>query len=290
MSTQIMSACWKLQMPPTAKAVLISLADNANDHGECWPSLTTIAERTCFGRTAVIEAIKWLESAGLVKADRTDRYRTFYVLTPANFDAEKLVRQDNQSGKRTSSPDDKLVRLADDEVREPDDEVRQADTNRQEPSRTVSKATKKQRADALPCPDDVTEQTWADWLALRKAKRAPVTETVVSQARSESRKAGMSLEAFLAVWCARGSQGLQADWLKPSERAGPAPGRFTHPASPPSKTLSAIQQLQGMKHGNQLDSRRNSGRPEPAALLESGSDPSSGHDRWDGDGLASGGY
>lgn len=290
MSTQIMSACWKLQMPPTAKAVLISLADNANDYGECWPSLTTIAERTCFGRTAVIEAIKWLESVGLVKADRTDRYRTFYVLTPANFDAEKLVRQDNQSVKRTSPSNGELVRLADDEVREPDDEVRQADTNRQEPSRTVSKATKKQRADALPCPDDVSPQTWADWLALRKAKKAPVTETVVKQARVEARKAGITFEAFLAVWCARGSQGLQADWLKPSERAGPAPGRFAQPVSPPSKSLSAIHTLQGMKHGNQLDSRRNSGRPEPAALLESGSDPGSGHDRWDGDGLASGGY
>lgn len=290
MSTQIMSACWKLQMPPTAKAVLISLADNANDHGECWPSLTTIAERTCFGRTAVIEAIKWLESVGLVKADRTDRYRTFYVLTPANFDAEKLVRQDNQSGKRTSPSNGELVRLADNEVREPDDEVRQADTNRQEPSRTVSKATKKQRADALPCPDDVSPQTWADWLALRKAKKATVSQTVIDHARREAGKAGMTFEAFLAVWVFRGSQGLQADWLKPSERAGPAPGRFTQPASPPSKTLSAIQQLQGMKHGNQLDSRRNSGRPEPAALLESGSDPGSGHDRWDGDGLASGGY
>lgn len=288
MSTQIMSACWKLQMPPTAKAVLISLADNANDHGECWPSLTTIAERTCFGRTAVIEAIKWLESVGLVKADRSDRYRTFYVLTPANFDPEKLVRQNNQSGKRTSSSNGELVRQADNEVRETDDEVRQADTNRQEPSRTVSKATKKQRADALPCPDDVNPQTWSDWLALRKAKKAPVTETVVKQARSESGKAGMTFDAFLAVWCARGSQGLQAEWLKPNERAGPALARANPTSSPPSKTLSAIQQLQGMKHGNQLDSRRNSGRPEPAALLESGSDTGGGHDRWDGNGLASG--
>lgn len=290
MSTQIMSACWKLQMPPTAKAVLISLADNANDHGECWPSLTTIAERTCFGRTAVIEAIKWLESVGLVKADRSDRYRTFYVLTPANFDPEKLVRQNNQSGRRTSSSNGELVRQADNEVRETDDEVRQADTNRQEPSRTVSKATKKQRADALPCPDDVNPQTWSDWLALRKAKKAPVTETVVKQARSESGKAGMTFDAFLAVWCARGSQGLQAEWLKPNERAGPALARANPTSSPPSKTLSAIQQLQGMKHGNQLDSRRNSGRPEPAALLESGSDAGGGHDRWDGDGLASSDY
>jgi uncharacterized protein YdaU (DUF1376 family) len=67
-------------------------------------------------------------------------------------------------------------------------------------------------------PDEVAEQTWADWLALRKAKKAPVTETVVEQARRESEKAGMPLDAFLQVWCMRGSQGLQADWLKPVER------------------------------------------------------------------------
>jgi len=162
------------------------------------------------------------------------------------------------------------------------------DTNISSSLRSEESARK--RALAVARPDDVAEQTWSDWTALRKAKKAPVTETVLKQARAEARKAGMAFDAFLAVWCARGSQGLQADWLKPNERAGPAPGRFTQPASPPSKTLSAIQQLQGMKHGNQLDSRRNSGRPEPAALLESGSDPGSGHDCWDGDGLASGGY
>lgn len=71
---------------------------------------------------------------------------------------------------------------------------------------------------AIPQPDDVDQQTWADWLSLRKAKKAPVTETVVNGARDESAKAGMTLDAFLQVWCLRGSQGLQADWLRPDER------------------------------------------------------------------------
>jgi hypothetical protein len=68
------------------------------------------------------------------------------------------------------------------------------------------------------CPDGVDSQVWADWLALRKAKKAPVTATVIAGAESEAAKAGMSLDAFLRAWCARGSQGLQADWLKPNER------------------------------------------------------------------------
>lgn len=75
-------------------------------------------------------------------------------------------------------------------------------------------------------PDEVSETVWSDWLQLRKAKKAPVTGTVVENAQAEARKAGMTLDAFLRVWCARGSQGLQADWLKPHERAGPAATRM----------------------------------------------------------------
>jgi len=74
---------------------------------------------------------------------------------------------------------------------------------------------------ALPCPEDVDEQVWKDWVQLRKGKRATVSLTAVDGARDEAAKAGMTLEAFLRIWCARGSQGLQADWLKPHERGSP---------------------------------------------------------------------
>lgn len=66
------------------------------------------------------------------------------------------------------------------------------------------------------CPVDVDRQAWDDWTALRKAKRAPITETVIAGARAEAEKAGMTLTAFLCEWCARGSQGLKADWIRPS--------------------------------------------------------------------------
>ena len=78
--------------------------------------------------------------------------------------------------------------------------------------------TKKEKATGVACPPDVEQQVWDDWKQLRKAKKAPVTETVVNSARKEASKAGMSFSDFLTVWCARGSQGLQADWLKPEEK------------------------------------------------------------------------
>ena len=87
-------------------------------------------------------------------------------------------------------------------------------------TKAKEKTPRKRSAPAAPlqCPPDVDPQVWADWLELRKKKRAPVTATVIKGAHDEARKAGMPLEAFLAVWCRRGSQGLEADWLKPEER------------------------------------------------------------------------
>lgn len=79
----------------------------------------------------------------------------------------------------------------------------------------------RKREPALPCPEDVDEQVWKDWVQLRKGKRAAVSLTAVDGARDEAGKAGMSLEAFLRVWCRRGSQGLEAAWLKPHERGSP---------------------------------------------------------------------
>jgi hypothetical protein len=81
----------------------------------------------------------------------------------------------------------------------------------------------RKRVAAMPCPDDVDPQVWADWLQLRKAKRATVTATAVEGAREEAAKAGVSFEAFLRIWCRRGSQGLEASWLTTEEKARDSP-------------------------------------------------------------------
>jgi hypothetical protein len=95
-------------------------------------------------------------------------------------------------------------------------------TKHQAPTSSLRSEGRSRAAPSPARPEDVTEQTWGDWLQLRKSKRAPVTETVLAQARTESIKAGMSLQRFLEIWCMRGSQGLQADWLRAEERKGNA--------------------------------------------------------------------
>ena len=90
-------------------------------------------------------------------------------------------------------------------------------TINQEPI-TNNHKPKREKATVVACPPDVGLQEWQDWLSLRKAKNAPVTETVLKSARKEAEKAGITLNAFLTIWCARGSQGLEASWLKSDEK------------------------------------------------------------------------
>lgn len=97
--------------------------------------------------------------------------------------------------------------------------LRDAIPEREAEAEKETKEEKPRKRDSSPvCPEDVKEQTWADWLQLRKAKRAPVTATVLEGARSEAGKAGMPLQDFLAIWCRRGTQGLEAAWLRDSDR------------------------------------------------------------------------
>ena len=102
---------------------------------------------------------------------------------------------------------------------------------------------KKKSATKVACPQGVSEQVWNDWLQLRKAKKASVTETVIKGARNEANKIGWSLEQFLVEWCTRGSQGLKAEWLKEklsvSEQRQNTMAQLTRGASVPKQPFWA---------------------------------------------------
>jgi uncharacterized protein YdaU (DUF1376 family) len=85
-------------------------------------------------------------------------------------------------------------------------------TINQEPITTNHKP-KREIATIVACPPDVSQQIWDDWVALRKSKKAPITQTVLNGAIAEAKILGWPLEKFLAEWCSRGSQGLKAEWI-----------------------------------------------------------------------------
>ncbi|WP_454752090.1 helix-turn-helix domain-containing protein [Cupriavidus necator] len=233
MSTLIMSQCWTLQMPPTPKAVLISLADNANDQGVCWPSIETIAVRTCFSERAVQNAIKWLEAHDLVIADRSNGRRTSYTLTPDQYiPEEKSPPQDmHPRSKCTTEGDAPPQEIRDtpaagapvppQEMRQPPQQV---PTNRKEPSSEPSVNRKGSPAgdDAGPsalnakhlAADGVDKQVARDWLTLRKAKRMPLTPTAWDTTKDEAAKAGMTIGEAVKYAVDSGWGGFKAKWVE----------------------------------------------------------------------------
>lgn len=223
MSTVIMSLCWPLQMPPTAKAVLISLADNANDHGACWPSLSTISDRTCFSERAVQGAIKWLEAACVLVADRSNGRHTRYQINPNAYQPPQELHPRSKCAPAVAAPTPAAgAPVPPQEMRQPPQEV---PTNHQEPSlepsRNRKEAAPKYSALSELLARGVDEQTAGDWVQHRKKKRASDAITVIEDRQAEAQLAGYSLAKALRTEISRGWQGFEASWVKAKEARQP---------------------------------------------------------------------
>ncbi|MDR5761934.1 helix-turn-helix domain-containing protein [Caballeronia sp. LZ035] len=218
----IMSACWPLQgMSLAQKAVLISLADNANDQGVCWPSIATIAKRICASERAVQNAIKWLESAGIVLANRNNGRHTSYTITPAAYAPPQEMHPRTACTGAADAPTpaadagDPRTRC----VPPP----HQVPSNRKEPSeepslnrqgaRRAPRVALHDELRLIELPEGITPDVWAMWCEHReaKAKDAPWTRgaaTVSIKRLVKLAAAGQSPEVTIEEAVLRGWTGL----------------------------------------------------------------------------------
>lgn len=86
MSIKIMSLIWERGPQRQAdRFVLLALADFANDDGECFPAVTTVARKTCMSVRGVQQIMRRLEADGWLKT-RLNAGRggsNIYAITPA---------------------------------------------------------------------------------------------------------------------------------------------------------------------------------------------------------------
>ncbi|WP_235991942.1 helix-turn-helix domain-containing protein [Pseudomonas paracarnis] len=163
---------------PLRKLVLIKLADNANDVGECWPSYQHIADQCEIDRSTVRRHIKHLEEQRLLKIENRDGPKgnssNLYLLTLGCVGTESTPVGPKSTGVGTQptppvGPESTRTSHSFEPVIEPVEQL-VADA----PS-TKKKATK---FDPLTCkPANVSEQVWADWCQHRKEIRKPLTKT-----------------------------------------------------------------------------------------------------------------
>lgn len=82
MSITLMAAVWQCSFTPTDKLVALALADNANDNGVCWPSITNICKKTSLSERCVQGCIKRLEKSGFLKREIRYGRSTVYNVVP----------------------------------------------------------------------------------------------------------------------------------------------------------------------------------------------------------------
>jgi hypothetical protein len=188
-----------------------------------WPSRAAIAERTGMhpsnisSATSALVSLGWLLKEGLGGHSKSTRY-TLCVpeLVKSTTVAQQATVAESATVAQSATPtvaESATTPLADSATRK---EQSIEHTNEQ-------KNTARARSIAIAKPDGVTEQTWSDWLQLRKTLRAAVTQTAIDGINREARRAGYTLEQALVTCCANGWRGFKAEWMQQRGLQGQAP-------------------------------------------------------------------
>ncbi|EDB6793135.1 helix-turn-helix domain-containing protein [Salmonella enterica subsp. enterica serovar Muenchen] len=116
MSMNLMAKAMSIKVGnPLRKLVLIKLADNANDNGECWPSYQHIADHCECSKSAVKEHISALIKLGLMtkenrvgvnngKGNTSNVYRLHLTSTPVPPESTPPVPPESTGGSPESTP------------------------------------------------------------------------------------------------------------------------------------------------------------------------------------------
>lgn len=205
MSNFVLSACWRVTgITPAQKLVLISLADQANDDGLCWPSVKTIEQRTCLCERAVRKSLADLAAAGFLVMNKREGRSTYYTLTPA-LNAPLHNMHPAPDAPLSAKPLHQMHPTP----------AYNAPITIIEPSKRIEPSkTKADGIELLSTVADLSLQVAQDFLSVRKSKKAPLTKTALDLIASEAKKAGITTAQAIAIAAGRGWQSFNAGWLK----------------------------------------------------------------------------
>lgn len=85
MSVALMTLAWKSTYQTGKKMVLLALCDNANDQGECFPSISMLVDKCSMSERSVFNHIADLEKDGAIKRNNRAGRSTIYQLDPCKF-------------------------------------------------------------------------------------------------------------------------------------------------------------------------------------------------------------
>ena len=178
-------------------------------------------------RDTAIKRLEELDKLGLVSPIKTCGQVTEYFLNRIPDSVEKAPETSPYNGdypKNGTSPDKGDWTSPDNrDYTSPDNGDYTSPDHRDPQTNTIQKTllkktntnihTKKTDAKTILEQHGITEQLADDFLIVRKAKRAPLTQTAMNGIIREAQKAGLTLLQAITICVERGWQSFNANWL-----------------------------------------------------------------------------
>ena len=268
MSMMLMVQALKAKVgSPLRKLVLVKLADQANDDGECWPSYQSIAEACEMSRRTVISHIEWLEENGFLRRnyrkskEGLSRSNVFVLTIESGANAAPQGANNSPRGANAAPPSGENFApgganaapietinesISFESVNESGGApARDPDPPSREPS--PPPPAKPERFDPMLALGEhgVDEQLAADWLTVRRQKRAPLTQTALDGLVREAMTAGIPVARAVRICVERGWVGFKAAWAWQDDVPQQPQGRMFDQAGNPQGGIVPAGMPQG---------------------------------------------
>jgi len=182
--------------------------------GQFVVSQVTLQKRWGMSQNKVKRFLNLLENEGMVDVQTNDATT---IITICNYDNYQEVQQQDE---RTNGRADERTTNEPRTTLKEDKEIKKISSNEEiitQPQKQPRLAkAKKPELDFSAWPQQASEQTMTDWLAMRKRLKADVTQTVINRFATELTKAvaaGYTVDQCIAECCARNWKGFQLAWL-----------------------------------------------------------------------------
>jgi DNA-binding transcriptional regulator YhcF (GntR family) len=178
--------------------------------GQLITSRKSLAEKTGVNESKVERVLKMLQSEQLIEQHGTAKFRVISITNWAKYQVDEQVDEQLVNNRRTAG----------EQQTNTPEEVSSDTKNENNGKKTATQG--KPRVNWLNRLIDlgVDENHAKDWLAVRKAKKATMTETALDGVTREASLAGITLGEAVKISAENSWQGFKASWMTKTQGSG----------------------------------------------------------------------
>lgn len=178
--------------------------------GQLITSRKSISEKTGVQESKVERVLKMLKSEQQIEQVGTAKFRVISIVNWCLYQGDEQVEEQQANNRRTADEQ---------QANTPGEVLRTEECKEDKEGDSSSKSTRRNWVSELVALG-VDKKHAKDWLAVRKQKRAAMTDTALEQVMQEAEKAGITVGEAIHIAASNSWQGFKASWLNKTATNG----------------------------------------------------------------------